>query len=426
MSSFFELVKFEYKKIFKRKSTIVCLIAIVALIIFITIMNTVGGGYMHSVGSDISKFKAMEMDREVIRSKTGVMDEALVREAIDQYSVMMADENSHVTDEYGKRLKSEAYIKYVLPYENIVNIINSVYEVDTEKLSYSGLGIMNVNRVMPIETLVPDDAKNFYSRINESAKNYINGRQALSDNEKAKHLEMLSQVKSPFDNGYNDGYKGFQMLIPPIALALLIVIAICISPIFSNEYQTKTDQILLSTKHGKNRAIFAKLFTGVTFTAALGLVTMFGFLFTILSFRGFDGANMPIQTVGVFSTYTVTLLQASLISIAITILMALLFAMFTMLISALSRSSFMVVIISFLVLFIPLLINISPNNRLLFQLLNVFPAKATIFENIFSEYLFEILGVVFTPVTFYTIFTIVGSLTIIPFAYRSFKKHQIA
>lgn len=424
MHNFFHLVGFEYKKLFKRKSTIISLFLVLIVLVFLSITSVTGKSYWHSTG-EISVFEAMKLDRDTIRTKNGVIDEAFIKEAIQQNTVMISNDENYLINDYGRHLKSDAYIKYVLPYEKAVDIINSLYEVNTGNISTDGLQFFNISNIKPIDRLTHKDAENFYPIINQTSTEYINSFPALSQNEKEKHLEMISKVKTPYYNDHYDGYLYFVKRLQVIALILLIAIAICVSPIFANEYYLKTDQILLSSKYGKSKAIFAKLFTGVTFSLGVSVATLFGFLLSMLLMHGFSGANMAIQTINIYSTYPLTVLQASLIAIAVTIFITLFFAICTMLFSSLFKSSFSVIIVSFLLLFIPGLFNISAKNRLLYQLLQIFPAKATEFPNIYSVYLFEVLGLVFTPATFYIIFSIIGSSLIVPIVRHVFKNHQI-
>lgn len=425
MSNFFDIVSFEYKKIFKRKSTMISLLLLFIIAAFSAILSVKSHFYWHE-DSERSSFEAMKMDREVIRSKAGVMDEAFIKEAIEQNAIMISSDENYYFD-YGRRVgtKIDAYIKYVLPYEKAVDIINGLYEVNTENLSTDGFQILNTSEIKPIDTLTVKDAGNFYTSINQASAEHINSLSALSQKEKEKHLEMLSKVKTPYYNDHYDGYLYFARHLQVIALILMITIAICISPIFANEYYLKTDRIILSSKHGKSKAIFAKLFTGVTFSIGVSFLALFVFLLEMLLIHGFDGGNMAIQTISVYSTYPLTLLEASLIAILVTAFIILLFGMTVMLFSSCFNSSFLAIIVSFLLLFLPGLFHVSTKNRLLYQLLQIFPAKATEFPNIYSEYLFEVLGLVFTPVTFYITFSIVISLLIIPLVKRTFKNHQI-
>ena len=48
---------------------------------------------------------------------------------------------------------------------------------------------------------------------------------------------------------------------------LWFVIVICVSPVFSSEYESGAAALLLTTKHGKGRLVWSKLVAALLFTA---------------------------------------------------------------------------------------------------------------------------------------------------------------
>lgn len=264
---------------------------------------------------------------------------------------MIADDENFYMDR-GRRVghRMEPYIEHALPYKKVIYIINTIYEVNDDNLSTDGFQILNTSGVKPMDRFTMEEAESFYTSINRASIARIDSLSALSQREKDKHMEMLSQVKTPFYNDHYDGYLYFDKNLQVIALILMVTIAICISPIFSNEYYLKTDRIVLSSRYGKNKLISAKLFTGITFSAGVAVMALFGSLLTMLWVHGFSGADMAIQMIGIYSTYPLTILDASLIAIAVTIFITVLFGMLTMLLSSCLKSSFFVIIISFLLL----------------------------------------------------------------------------
>ncbi|MPW25601.1 hypothetical protein GC105_07340 [Alkalibaculum sp. M08DMB] len=100
------------------------------------------------------------------------------------------DENYLINDNY-RQVKSDAYIKYVLPYEKVVNIINCVYEINTESLSTDGFNFFNTNNIKPIDNLTANAVESFYATVNQASTEHVNSLTNLSQNEKEKHLEML-------------------------------------------------------------------------------------------------------------------------------------------------------------------------------------------------------------------------------------------
>ncbi|WP_313133459.1 hypothetical protein [Anaerocolumna sp.] len=196
MSNFFDIVSFEYKKLFKRKSTIISLLLLVIIAAFLAFLSVKSHFYWHE-SSGRSSFEAMKLDREVIRSKAGVMDEAFIKEVIEQNTIMIfSDENYYI--DHGRRVgsKSYSYIKYVLPYEKAADIINSIYEVNTNNLGTDGFQIINTSEVKPIDTLTVKEGENFYNSINQASTEHINSLSGLSQKEREKHFEMLSKVKT--------------------------------------------------------------------------------------------------------------------------------------------------------------------------------------------------------------------------------------
>lgn len=424
MNNFLTLVGYEYKKIFKRKSTIISFIFIVLVLVVMGVGSVLGSEKWYS-GDKVSMLDAIKKNKDTIHVKASVMDEELIGEAIEQNAIMIANDDNYLINEYGKHLKPEAYIKYVLPYENIVDTINAVYETNAEMLSTDGFNIMNVNSVLPIDTLRSQDAKNFYKKVNQYATDSIIGNTSLSQEEKEKHMEMLSRVKIPFNYDYSTGYEYFLFLFQELSLVILAVIAICMAPIFADEYQSRTDYLLLSTRYGKNKEIIAKILAGISLALGITIITLMIALIGLFSIFGATGGKMAIQSMNVSSTYPVTLLEAVMISIGVVLVMSIFFSMLTLLFSSLFKSSFPVIILSFVVLIAPYIINVSPAYRTLYRVLQVFPAKACAVVAIFSPYLYKFGGFVLTPAITYVGFAIVGSLIIFPFSYRGFKNHQV-
>lgn len=423
MNSFLNLLAFEYKKILKRKSTYVILILMVLTTVIVCFGSLNSGNYWSCIGNNKSSYQAMKADKKIISSKKGVLDESLMKEAIKNNSIMISDDYNYFVNEYGKHLKPEAYIKYNLPYKNIIDLLNMVYQDNNVKVLQDGVKVFTMENV--IDKLTTKDAETLYANLKTSTLQNISSKQNITDIEIKKHTKMLEKVTIPFENNYTDGYEKFLTAFNFIALALLISTSILIAPIFSNEFQTRTDQIMLSSKFGKNKVIKAKIITGLSLTFFFSTAITSLFLVEILTIFGIDGANVNIQILNPISTYPITMLQACFIVIAVVVLISMLFLMIIMLLSAKMKSSFGVIIISFLILFLPAFISITPKERFLYTIMQLIPIKAIEFSSIFSEYLFVFFNKCITPPVFYCGFSIIGIILIIPFTYKGFKNHQI-
>lgn len=425
MSNFGTLVRFEYKKILLRKNIIISFIAVICLIVVFSTgaINSQKGAYWEEA---VSSFKAMQQEKQIIHSKAGYITSEMVNETIQQNGKMRLNGDNYIENEYGSFPKSNAYITYNLPYRNIINLIDITFVNDSSDISTDGLQNFNLSKARPIDTLPISDSALFYQKISQKAQENVYSETHLSSNVIKKNIQMLSSLKTPFYNDYYGAYYAFFSFFKLMTLVLLTIIAIAISPIFSNECERKTDHLILASKHGKKLLVLAKLFTGATFSIILSIIVLGGFFLVQLAVYGGYGWNCPLQLINSFSPYAVTMLQAVLILIIVSTLIATIFSLIIMFMSACSKASFAVVIASFVLLFVPALFYADSANKLIYQVCKLFPAQATTMENIFSINFFEVCGNVFTPPVFYTMFCIVSCFVLLPIIFYCARNQQVS
>ena len=241
MNNFWDLVRFEFKKILQRKvfwvSVLICF-GIIAMTVFTSIS---GGSFWHKAGNDISQFEAMKQDKSTILSHQGYITTELVSEAIRSNREMISNDNNYLINEFGKHLKEDAYIQYILPYESIVNLINVVYTDDLDWLSMDAFRLTSVESDNVIDTLTPDSVKDFDTDLKEFAKSMVLRKEGLSAAEIAKNIDLIDQIKTPLYNDYFGGYQAYINNSKGLALTALFLILILIAPLFSNEYEEKTE-----------------------------------------------------------------------------------------------------------------------------------------------------------------------------------------
>ena len=153
MNNFWALTGFEFKKIFRRKlfpaAVLICL-GIMAAAVFSSLS---GGSFHHSVGNDISKYGAMELDKAVILTNRGYITPQLVYRAILSNREMISDEENYFVNEYGSHLKEDAYIRYILPYEPVIELLNKVYAEDMDWLSMDALSLVYLGEDKAVDRL---------------------------------------------------------------------------------------------------------------------------------------------------------------------------------------------------------------------------------------------------------------------------------
>lgn len=425
MNNFWALTGFEFKKIFRRKlfpaAVLICL-GIMAAAVFSSLS---GGSFHHSVGRDISRYEAMKLDREVILTNRGYITPQLVYRAILSNREMISNKDNYFVNEYGSHLKEDAYIRYVLPYEPVIELINTVYAEDMDWLSMDALSLVYLGEDKAVDRLGPEQAESFDADLRDFARAMVFRDKGLSAAEREKNLELIDSIETPLYNDYYGGYEAYIMSSKTLALTVLFLILLLLSPVFSNEYEEKTDQIILCTRNGKGSLCWAKLFVSLVISV-LGAALVVGLSWlAFLLLYGFEGGKVNIQVVNPGCTYPINLLEACLIHFVSVIFACALFGALICFLSAkVKRSTAPVVIMGTLLTIIPMFIWVPmKSSRIIYGLLKFFPANSVSFG--FDMSFFEIFGKLFTP---YKFIWVVSTILIAVFSYfasHCFKRHQL-
>ena len=310
-------------------------------------------------------------------------------------------------------LIGDAYWNGVAPREKLLNLIANVYSSPNDIWGYNNLPDLNIK-----------DGASFYQTMGGKIQALLNNpSRALSNEQKEYWGSMADKVDTPLQYGY---YEGWEVIISSFELLMFALLAICMvaAPVFSGEYQTGTDAVLLSAKYGKTKLATAKIAATFLFgTVAFILHIIVACGLPLIAF-GTDGWNLPLQIANTAIPYPFTFLQAVLINIGIIFLV--LFAMigFTLFLSSKMKSPYLVLIILVPILFIPLFL--TPNgtageyNLVLFLL----PYRAAMPE--FGKYIsYQFGGLVLDVLTVRVILYALLTVIMLPLAGLGFKKHQV-
>lgn len=160
-------------------------------------------------------------------------------------------------------------------------------------------------------------------------------------------------VKDSLVWGYTEGCASIISVITSSLLIVGIVILIAISPIFAEDYTSGMDALILTSRYGKTKSIYAKYLAAVIFSLMLTLfsIAMLTVLFTIN--YGMQGWNASVQLSAMMVLdevpYVLTFGQAFLIMCAVWIIAEIALATFICILSSVSRSPFISLLLSFIV-----------------------------------------------------------------------------
>lgn len=402
MNQLMTLTGYEYKKILKRKSTWIMIIFALATTLFSCFGDALGTYYVDGKPA-YSHYEGILTDRAYARALTGrKLDGELIAEMQKAYG--------HVPD-VTPYSATEEYETYARPYSSIRALVRGVTRYLTDETGEA-----------------PDDLKadgsRFYELRDQAVLNLL-GEKKLTKAEFKAHMEMNDSLETPFIFRYTDGYRGVLSRMFTVGVLLILTVIACLAPVFANEYSDRTDQLILTARYGKNRALAAKLLAGVSFAVLLSLILLLAESIPALVFYGFDGWNAPLQLVNIMTTYPLTILEGVLVLCGLAVISAVLTAGMTLFLSARLKSAFAVMMVLGTFIILCLFIRVPEQYRILYQLDLSLPLTVLSLDGAFSGYFFVIFGRCFTP--YQAIPVIYGIITAILLvcSYRCFKNHQI-
>lgn len=293
-------------------------------------------------------------------------------------------------------------------------MISKNYADPNESVGYNSLPDLDIS-----------EGADFYGARQEKIEKLLNTpSRELSEDQKAYWQNINSKIDEPFQYGY---YEGWKIIISSFELLMFALLAVCIviAPVFSGEYQTGTDAVILSAKYGKTKLTTAKIIASYLFAVlAFSLHVLVAFGLPLAAF-GFDGWNLPVQIANTTIPYPFTFLQAALVNLSVIYL--LLFAMIglTLLLSAKMKSSYLVLIILVPILFVPMFLSPNGTTGIYNLILFLLPYRSTIPE--LGKYLsYQFDGLVLDVFTMRAILYVGLTAAMLPLARLGFKKHQVS
>ena len=257
---------------------------------------------------------------------------------------------------------------------------------------------------------------------------YVN-QQAILENMKNTDgsLKPVSQeYPYPLQLGYSTGWKEMAgSFSGVVALILCVVLIVCISPVFSQEYDWETDSVLCCTRYGKSRLISAKIRASFLFLSAVFAA------FAVINFclygvtYGLDGADCSIQSSAAYvgSGYSMTFSQLWLYSLIMGLVGLLCLSAVVLCISAASRGSMTSAICSMVAVLAPLLFDFSDSYPALQKFLELFPVYLMHASGVLKKV--QTYAGIMQPTVMITVASC-GILLFLGITFRVFQKHQVA
>ncbi|MDO5784792.1 MAG: ABC transporter permease subunit [Eubacteriales bacterium] len=162
--------------------------------------------------------------------------------------------------------------------------------------------------------------------------------QCLTDGEKAYWEQKEAEI-SPYKWQYSDGLITILSSGSMLNMLLLFLLAICLPSVFAEEHTRKTDQLILCSRFGKQKLYGAKLLAGVTFGVISAVLLEVVCCALSLWLYGADGFDACMQMVGLECSWTMTVGQAVLMVLGLTLVLAVLYSVLSMFLVKLLKNS---------------------------------------------------------------------------------------
>ncbi len=329
MVQFGMLLWYEWKKIWRRKSTWITLSVIVLFSIFMAYME--------------------ETEQKEGRKISGEkINDALLFEMSQAY----------VDDK-----QSDAYAAQTGPYLQLQQIVRKMAG------GYESAGTCNVTEKELYEKR--------YENIVQAWEQY-----GLTKEEKAYWQEKEDCLQKPFTYEYFAAYDRLISMsgVYRVYLFLTFLIAICISGVFTEEHERRTDQLILCSKLGRKQMYFAKIAAGGLFSVVTTTMLLLCSVFCSFYLYGTDGFTAIIQLYAPHYSQPVTIGQVFFIMAGILFLAAVLTGIFTMVLSETLRNNLASMAFVIALLFAARLIPIPRDLRILSQAWNLMPINLLKFD----------------------------------------------
>ena len=407
------LVKYEFLKIVRKKSTLIVMAVSLILTGFLFGLPIMQYQIYNQDGV-IKGTKGIAYEKEQFADLSVPLSEEYVAETIREVQGLFENPDNIGTDGNEQFLVGDAYWNGIAPREKLLNLIADTYSSPNDRWGYNHLPDLDVK-----------EGKPFYQAMKGKIQTLLDSpSRALSDEQKEYWGGMADKVDTPLQYGY---YGGWEIIISSFELLMFALLAICIvtAPVFSGEYQAGTDAVILSAKYGKTRLTTAKIAASLLFgTAAFILHVVVACGLPLAAF-GIDGWNLPLQIANTTVPYPYTFLQAVLINIGIIYLVLLAMIGLTLLLSAKMKSPYLVLIILVPILFIPMFLTPNGTTGIYNLLLFLMPYRSAMPE--FDKYIsYQLGGLVLDVITVRAVFYAILTVIMLTLARLGFKKHQVA
>lgn len=382
MKIWFTLYRYELKKIMQKKITVAVLLGICLFISTGLLLDDIGSVQVNGMPNYMKKAELNALDRKNGLEMTGRrIEEGLIRKTAEAYR-----RNQELTELYGdtpteeqKRLLAEDYIENVRPYSAIMDHCGNALGMKPAEL-------MNWDADMKeYDTIVR-------KRLKEQCKNY-----RLTEREEAFWMNYYDSLEKPVTYEYDRAYPKMTAIVYALSVFMMLLFGVAFSGVFSEERILRCDQLILSSKNGREKIYYAKLAAGLTFAMAAWAGILLLSVSILLAIYGTEGFSASLQLYKPLYPYPVSVGSFVLIMFGVMFVVLLFVSVMVLFLSVCFRHTVTPLAIVITAIIMGLFLNIPESMRIPAQIWDMLLTNFIYASNIYDLRLFTIMGHSFVP-----------------------------
>lgn len=406
------MIKYEWKKIWTSRLTQLSVIGCSMFLIFCVYSSIIQMTSTDTNGEKHSGLDAIEVLKDT--QKRIDLTQEMVDKLVRQYLKYTINPKTSSNNESYQYLTEEIYKTFYLPNRDLLSLITNVYREPG-----SGSSMRDV--------LEENVGKDFIEARLRRDKSYIQIKEKLGQlkADEAKYWNDKIDNLPVYQFGYHEGWS---MILDTLTWPVLIMMIICIgiAPIFAGEYQSKCDSLILCMKYGKSKLVMAKVIAAWIYTTCVywGITLIYSVVYIVL--LGPEGADLPIQlkypamSVG----YLLSMAEAAIYALIIAYVFTVGIMGVTLLMSAILKNTYGVIIISFLLIIVPTFLAPDAGGYIWSRVLSLLPPKIADFS--FQSYTaYSVGNIVLDWPTTAIIVNMAMAILFSIASYIVFRKHQV-
>lgn len=404
------LYLYELKKIANRKIVWIVSLIILSLCAFLSVSDLVSTSSFYG-DTEISGYEAMKINRDNAMSFSGrTLNDDLLQEMQENYSDESTAETStqtftsdgQVTVSIGNAEDDQD--NTILKYAPIYSYVQQITEDSDLTLSINSSDLYSMR-----EKAIYQDRSD--QMLTEAEFNYWEGKESL--------------IKKPFVYEYVDGWSNLWEYAYTINYLVFLVLAICLSNVFSVEYSRKTDSIIMCSKYGKKQVYFAKILAGATFST-ISAILIFGIaLLSSVLVYGTNGLFSALQIAFPLSSWNVSVGESILILLLTLIVISVLYGSMIMFLSEVLKNNVAVMEIPVGIMVLTMMVDVPYQFRLASQIYDLLPTNLLTKWELWDDRLIAICGRYFANYQVAPVVYLVVALLLIAIGKVIYQRHQV-